>query len=111
MFGAGTTMSTAAEDADIIDEVIFLRHFSIKTLVEIQRYENKAVGGNWLQAASYKLQALMGAYYRLSAFIGIKEGRKCKVSCLKKYLVAVNALSAINKTQIFMIFRIYHDRS
>lgn len=40
MFGAGTTMSTTAEDADIINEIVFLGHYSVKTLVERQRYGN-----------------------------------------------------------------------
>lgn len=59
-------------------------------------------GENWLQAASRKLQALMGVYYRLSAFNGNKGGlgiRKFKASCLKKYLVAVNALSVFHYTR------------
>jgi len=41
-------------------------------------------GENWLQAAGRKLQALIDAYSKLSAFNGIKGGRKFKVSCLKK---------------------------
>ncbi|MFW2475686.1 MAG: hypothetical protein ACN4EP_02150 [Sediminibacterium sp.] len=35
------------------------------------------VRGNWLQAASHKLQALMGAYFRLSAILGIND-RVCE---------------------------------
>jgi len=53
----------------------------------------------------------MGAYYRLSAINGIIEGRKFKGSSLKIYLVAANALAVINRTRIFMIFKIYHDKS
>lgn len=63
MFGAGTTMSTTAEDADIIDEIIFLRHGSIKTLVERQRYGN--VGGIRISAPHSRFYKERSCFHQL----------------------------------------------